>query len=52
MSVSLEGCKFEHIELSIYFQLFNDECVIVKEAQVVQYGAYPRVAKFKSDEYR
>ena len=33
MSVSLKGCKFEHTELSIYFESFNDECAIVKEAQ-------------------
>ena len=30
MSVSLKGCKFEHTELSIYFESFNDECAIVK----------------------
>ena len=33
MSVSLKGCKFQHTELSIHFELFNDECEIVKEAQ-------------------
>ena len=33
MSVSLNGCKFEHTELSIHFESFNDECAIVKEAQ-------------------
>ena len=33
MSVSLKGCKFEHTELSIQFESFNDECAIVKEAQ-------------------
>ena len=33
MSVSLKGCKFEHTELSIRFESFNDECAIVKEAQ-------------------
>ena len=33
MSVSLKGCKFEHIELSIHFESFNDECAIVKEAK-------------------
>ena len=33
MLVSLKGCKFEHTELSIHFELFNDECAIVKEAQ-------------------
>ena len=32
MSISLKGCKFEHIELSIHFESFNDECAIVKEA--------------------
>ena len=33
MSVSLNGCEFEHIERSIHFESFNDECAIVKEAQ-------------------
>ena len=33
MSVSLKGCKFEHTELSIHFDSFNDECAIMKEAQ-------------------
>ena len=33
MSVSLKGCKFEHTELSIYFESFNDEFAITKEAQ-------------------
>ena len=33
MSVSLKGCEFEHTELSILFESFNDECAIVKEAQ-------------------
>ena len=28
MSVSLKGCKSEH-----NFELFNDECAIVKKAQ-------------------
>ena len=32
MSVSLNGCKFENTERSIHFELFNDECAIVKEA--------------------
>ena len=32
MSISLKGCKFEHIELSDHFESFNDECAIVKEA--------------------
>ena len=31
--VSLKGCHFEHTELSIDFETFNDECAIVKEAQ-------------------
>ena len=33
MSVSLKGCNFEHTELSIHFESFNDENVIVKEAK-------------------
>ena len=33
MLVSLKGCHFEHTELSIHFETFNDECAIVKEAQ-------------------
>ena len=33
MSVSLKGCTFEHTELSIHFESFNDQCAIVKEAQ-------------------
>ena len=33
MLVFLEGCDFEHTELSIHFQSFNDECAIVKEAK-------------------
>ena len=33
MWVSLKGCNFEHTELSIHFESFNDECAIVKEAQ-------------------
>ena len=33
MSVSLVGCTFEHTELSIHFESFNDECAITKEAQ-------------------
>ena len=32
MLVSLKGCNFEHTELSIRFESFNDECAIVKEA--------------------
>ena len=31
MSVFLEGCNFEHTELSIHFLLFNDECATVKK---------------------
>ena len=26
-------CNFEHTELSIHFESFNDECAIVKEAK-------------------
>ena len=33
MSLSLKGCKFEHTELSIHFDSFNDECALVKEVQ-------------------
>ena len=33
MSVSLKGCKFEHIVLSTHFKLFNDIRAIVKEAR-------------------
>ena len=33
MSVSLKGCTLEHTEMAIHFELFNDECAIVKEAQ-------------------
>ena len=35
MKVSLKGCKFEHTELSIHFESFNDECAIaiVKETK-------------------
>ena len=32
MSVSLNGCKFEHTELSNHFESFNDVCAIVEEA--------------------
>ena len=32
MLVFLKGCNFEHTELSIHFQSFNDKCAIVKEA--------------------
>ena len=30
---SLKGCQFEHTELSIHLESFNDECAIGKEAQ-------------------
>ena len=33
MSVFSKGCHFEHTELSIHFQSFNDEFAIVKEAK-------------------
>ena len=33
MLVFSKGCNFEHTLLSIYFQSFNDECAIVKEAK-------------------
>ena len=33
MSVSLMGSSFEHTDLPIHFESFNDECAIVKEAQ-------------------
>ena len=33
MSVFLKGCNFEHTELSIHFDSFNDDCAIVKEAK-------------------
>ena len=33
MSVSLKGCKIEHNELAIHFELFNDENAIVKEVK-------------------
>ena len=33
MLVSLKGGKFEHTELWIHFESFNDGCAIVKEAQ-------------------
>ena len=33
MSVSLMWCQFEHTELPIHFESFNDECGIVKETQ-------------------
>ena len=32
MSVSLKGCYFEHTELAIHFESFNDECARLKEA--------------------
>ena len=33
MSVSLKRCKFEHTNLSIHFEMINDECAIAKEAK-------------------
>ena len=33
MSVSLKRRKFEHTELFIHSESFNDECAIAKEAQ-------------------
>ena len=33
MSVSLKGCNFEHRELSIHFESFNDVYAIVKETK-------------------
>ena len=33
MLVSLKGCTFEHTELLIHFESFNDECTITKKAQ-------------------
>ena len=33
MSIFLNGCNFEHTELSIHFLSFNDECAIVKETE-------------------
>ena len=33
MLFSLKGCNFEHTELSIHLESFNDECAIVKEAK-------------------
>ena len=35
MSVFLKGCNFEHTELSIHFESFNEVCAIVKEAKDV-----------------
>ena len=32
MSKSLKGCNFEHTERTIYFESYNDECAIMKEA--------------------
>ena len=32
--MSFKGCKLEHAELPIHFETFNDECAIVKEAQI------------------
>ena len=33
MSVSKKGCNFEHTELPIHLESFNDECTIAKEAK-------------------
>ena len=33
MSIFLKGCNFEHTELSVHSESFNDECAIVKEAK-------------------
>ena len=33
MWLSLKGCKFDHIELSIHFESFKDEFSTVREAQ-------------------
>ena len=33
MSLFLKGCNFEHTKLSIHFELYNDECAILKEAK-------------------
>ena len=33
MSVYLKVCKFEHTELSIHFESFNDKCAIMGEAK-------------------
>ena len=33
MPVSLKESKFEHTEVSINFESFNDECAIVKAAK-------------------
>ena len=33
MLVFLKGCNFEHTEMLIHFELFNDEFTIVKEAK-------------------
>ena len=30
---NLKGFKFEHAELLVHFESFNDECAIVKEAK-------------------
>ena len=40
MSVSLKWCNFEHTELSIHFESFNDECAIVKEAKDANLFSY------------
>ena len=33
MPVFFKRCNFEHTELSNYFESFNDECAIIKEAK-------------------
>ena len=33
MSIILKECNFEHTELSIHFESFNDEYAIVEEAK-------------------
>ena len=43
MSVFLKGCYFEHTELSIHFESFDDECAIVREAS----DANPLSQEFK-----
>ena len=37
MAVSLKGYRFEHTELSIHSESFNDECAMVKEAHNAAY---------------
>ena len=33
MSVCSKGCTFEHTELSIHLESFNDECAIMNEVK-------------------